>query len=173
MLIGYKDSGEIVGFFDEEYPKDKLPKNVEAISDEAYNAFFLAQNTKEQNAHNFWNREKKVTEFKEIEASVAVELTREEKIERLKQEFLARVDATLNATAHERGYDNIHTAVSYAGYENKFQAEGISFGKWRSNVYEWGYALLEKIEKGEVDINSVSIDETLKSMPVYEGVKNG
>lgn len=167
MLIGYKDSGEIIGFFDEEYPKDKLPKNVEAISDEAYNAFFVVQNLKEQNTHNFWNREKKVTEFKEIKP------TREEKIEFLKQEFLSRVDSILNSTAHEHGYDNINTAVSYAGYENKFQAEGISFGKWRSKVYEWGYTLLEKIEKGEVDINSVSIDETLKSMPVYEDVKNG
>ena len=66
---------------------------------------------------------------KELEKFLAPKPTREEKIERLKQEFLARVDATLNTTAHAHGYDNINTAVSYAGYENKFQAEGISFGK--------------------------------------------
>ena len=99
-------------------------------------------------------------------------MAREQKIELLKQEFLARVDATLNTTAHEHGYDNINTAVSYAGYENKFQAEGISFGKWRSKVYEWGYGLLEKIVKDDVDCDSVSLDETLKSMPTYEGVKD-
>ena len=109
---------------------------------------------------------------KELEEFLTPKMAREQKIELLKQEFLARVDATLNTTAHEHGYDNINTAVSYAGYENKFQAEGISFGKWRSKVYEWGYGLLEKIVKGDVDIDSVSLDETLKSMPTYEGVKD-
>lgn len=109
---------------------------------------------------------------KELEEFLAPKMAREQKIEFLKQEFLARVDAILNTTAHEHGYDNINTAVSYAGYENKFQAEGISFGKWRSRVYEWGYGLLEKIVKGDVDCDSVSLDETLKSMPTYEGVKD-
>ena len=107
---------------------------------------------------------------KEIETTKAVEPTREEKIERLKQEFLSRVDTILNSTAHAHGYDNINTAVSYAGYENKFQAEGISFGKWRSSVYEWGYGLLEKIIKGEVDIDKTNLDEVLKAMPTYQGV---
>ena len=105
-----------------------------------------------------------------LEEFLAPKPTREEKIERLKQEFLARVDTILNTTAHEHGYDNINTAVSYAGYENKFQAEGISFGKWRSSVYEWGYGLLEKIMKGELDIDKTNIDEVLQAMPAYQGV---
>lgn len=105
-----------------------------------------------------------------LEEFLAPKPTREQKIELLKQEFLARVDATLNTTAHEHGYDNINTAVSYAGYENKFQAEGISFGKWRSKVYEWGYGLLEKIMKGELDIDKTNIDEVLQAMPAYQGV---
>lgn len=105
-----------------------------------------------------------------LEEFLAPKPTREQKIELLKQEFLARVDATLNTTAHEHGYDNINTAVSYAGYENKFQAEGISFGKWRSKVYEWGYGLLEKIVKGELDIDKTNIDEVLQAMPAYQGV---
>jgi hypothetical protein len=107
---------------------------------------------------------------KELEKFLTPKMAREQKIERLKQEFLARVDATLNTTAHEHGYDNINTAVSYAGYENKFQAEGISFGKWRSKVYEWGYGLLEKIMKGELDIDKTNIDEVLQAMPAYQGV---
>lgn len=105
-----------------------------------------------------------------LEEFLAPKPTREEKIERLKQEFLARVDATLNATAHAHGYDNINTAVSYAGYENKFQAEGVCFGKWRSKVYEWGYGLLEKIMRGELDIDKTNIDEVLQAMPAYQGV---
>lgn len=107
---------------------------------------------------------------KELEEFLTPKMAREQKIELLKQEFLARVDTTLNTTAHEHGYDNINTAVSYAGYENKFQAEGISFGKWRSNVYEWGYGLLEKIMKGELDIDKTNIDEVLQAMPAYQGV---
>ena len=107
---------------------------------------------------------------KELEEFLTPKMAREQKIELLKQEFLARVDATLNTTAHEHGYDNINTAVSYAGYENKFQAEGISFGKWRSKVYEWGYGLLEKIMKGELDIDKTNIDEVLQAMPAYQGV---
>ena len=107
---------------------------------------------------------------KELEKFLAPKMAREEKIERLKQEFLARVDTILNTTAHEHGYDNINTAVSYAGYENKFQAEGISFGKWRSSVYEWGYGLLEKIMRGELDIDKTNIDEVLQAMPAYQGV---
>lgn len=107
---------------------------------------------------------------KELEKFLTPKMAREQKIERLKQEFLARVDTTLNTTAHEHGYDNINTAVSYAGYENKFQAEGISFGKWRSRVYEWGYGLLEKIMKGELDIDKTNIDEVLQAMPAYQGV---
>lgn len=107
---------------------------------------------------------------KELEEFLTPKMAREQKIERLKQEFLARVDATLNTTAHEHGYDNINTAVSYAGYENKFQAEGISFGKWRSSVYEWGYGLLEKIMRGELDIDKTNIDEVLQAMPAYQGV---
>ena len=107
---------------------------------------------------------------KELEKFLTPKMAREQKIERLKQEFLARVDTTLNTTAHEHGYDNINTAVSYAGYENKFQAEGISFGKWRSKVYEWGYGLLEKIMRGELDIDKTNIDEVLQAMPAYQGV---
>ena len=107
---------------------------------------------------------------KELEEFLTPKMAREQKIELLKQEFLARVDTTLNTTAHEHGYDNINTAVSYAGYENKFQAEGISFGKWRSKVYEWGYGLLEKIMKGELDIDKTNIDEVLQAMPAYQGV---
>lgn len=107
---------------------------------------------------------------KELEEFLAPKRAREQKIEFLKQEFLARVDTILNTTAHEHGYDNINTAVSYAGYENKFQAEGISFGKWRSKVYEWGYGLLEKIMRGELDIDKTNIDEVLQAMPAYQGV---
>ena len=37
-------------------------------------------------------------------------------------------------------------------------------------MYEWGYGLLEKIMKGELDIDKTNIDEVLKAMPAYQGV---
>lgn len=143
----YKDKNNEVFAYEDDVSEEDLKKNIKGFS--------LTSLTQ-----------------KELEEFLTPKMAREQKIEFLKQEFLARVDTILNTTAHEHGYDNINTAVSYAGYENKFQAEGISFGKWRSRVYEWGYGLLEKIMKGDVDCDSVSLDETLKSMPTYEGVKD-
>lgn len=104
---------------------------------------------------------------KDIETIEPTEPSREQKIDQLKQEFLIKVDSILNSTANKHGYDNINTAVTYAGYENKFQAEGISFGKWRSSVYEWGYGLLEKIMKDEVNIDNVNLDTIIDSMPRF------
>ena len=143
----YKDKNNEVFAYEDDVSEEDLKKNIKGFS--------LTSLTQ-----------------KELEEFLTPKMAREQKIEFLKQEFLVRVDTILNTTAHEHGYDNINTAVSYAGYENKFQAEGISFGKWRSRVYEWGYGLLEKIMKGDVDCDSVSLDETLKSMPTYEGVKD-
>lgn len=147
MMRYYKDKNSEIYAYEDDISDDDLTKSIKRLS-----LTLLTQ--------------------KELEEFLTPKPTREKKIEFLKQEFLAKVDAILNTTAHEHGYDNINTAVTYAGYENKFQAEGISFGKWRSRVYEWGYGLLEKIVKGDVDCDSVSLDETLKSMPTYEGVKN-
>lgn len=86
-------------------------------------------------------------------------------LEQLKAGFIREIDAILDAKAREYGYDNINTAVSYAGYENSFQQEAIAFGKWRSSVWEWGYALQDRVVKGEVDVSSLSIDNVIKDMP--------
>lgn len=96
--------------------------------------------------------------------------TQEQILENLKREFTARIDAILNETAQSKGYDNINTAVSYAGYTNSFKAEGVAFGKWRSAVWEWGYSLLAQQEKmGEdFDYTSVNLDEILATMPKFE-----
>ena len=85
----------------------------------------------------------------------------------LKGEFLSNVDEILNQEARKKGYDSIVTAVSYAGYENSFQAEGIKFGKWRSLVYEWGYALLKEIESGKRSLPQ-SFEEIKNDMPKFE-----
>ncbi|MGP1484756.1 MAG: hypothetical protein ACTTJC_01440 [Campylobacter sp.] len=95
------------------------------------------------------------------------ELSEEEKMTALKAEFLSNVDEILNQEARKKGYDSIVTAVSYAGYENSFQAEGIKFGKWRSQVYEWGYALLKEIESGKRSLPQ-SFEEIKNDMPKFK-----
>ena len=95
------------------------------------------------------------------------ELSEEEKMTALKREFLGNVDEILNQEARKKGYDSIVTAVSYAGYENSFQAEGIKFGKWRSQVYEWGYALLKEIESGKRSLPQ-SFEEIKNDMPKFK-----
>lgn len=89
-------------------------------------------------------------------------------LEALQITFKARVDEIMNKEARARGYDDIVSAVSYAGYENAFQKEALAFGKWRSNVWSWGYSLLNQIQNSEININELNIDEVFKDMPRLE-----
>ena len=66
--------------------------------------------------------------------------------------LLAVVDAHLNATAKEMGYDDIRTAVTYAEEPAvpKFQAEGQALRAWRSLVYAKCYEVLAKVQANEI-----------------------
>ncbi|MBR8466174.1 hypothetical protein KDE13_07460 [Campylobacter sp. faydin G-140] len=90
----------------------------------------------------------------------------------LEAEFKNRVQTILDQKAKEKGYDSIVSAVSYAGYENVFQTEAINFGKWRANVWAWGYKVLEDVKSGKIDITSTDINEVLASMPEFKGDSN-
>lgn len=62
--------------------------------------------------------------------------------------FKDAIQARLDSAARAKGYDNIVSACSYAGYENVFQGEAIAFGQWRANVWAYGYAELDKVLNG-------------------------
>lgn len=89
----------------------------------------------------------------------------QDKLTSLKEQFINAIDEVLNSEAKKRGYDDIKSARSYAGYDNAFRAESEAFGKWSANVWQWGYALLERIKNGEVDINTLELSQVLKDMP--------
>ena len=88
-------------------------------------------------------------------------------LEELTALFKEKTQELLDAKAREKGYDDILSACSYAGYDNDFRAEGESFGIWRAKVWKYGYALLEAISKGKKELPK-SFEELMKDLPKFE-----
>lgn len=93
-------------------------------------------------------------------------------LEELTALFKEKTQQLLDAKAREKGYDDILSACSYAGYDNDFRAEGEAFGIWRAKVWKYGYALLNAIAEGKHKMPK-SFDEILAEMPTLEEVHNG
>ncbi|MBE2986658.1 hypothetical protein CCAL12920_08280 [Campylobacter sp. RM12920] len=93
---------------------------------------------------------------------------KEPTLEEIKAKFLSDIDTILNQKAHEKGYDNIATAASYAAMPNPFYEEGVAFFKWRSEVYTYCYGILEKVQKGELAITDENIAKVMQNMPKLE-----
>lgn len=57
----------------------------------------------------------------------------------------------MDAVAKTKGYDNLLSVVTYADEPTvpTFQAEGIAFRAWRSQVWAYCYEQLAKVLKGE------------------------
>lgn len=67
----------------------------------------------------------------------------------------AVVQGHLDATARQRRYDSIQTAVSYRDDPNPvFAAEGEALFAWRSAVWTAALAILADVEAGEMPIPS-------------------
>lgn len=64
--------------------------------------------------------------------------------------FELQVQAHLDTAAKARGYDSIMTAVSYADEPvvAKFQADGLAFRAWRSQVWAYAYQALADVDAG-------------------------
>lgn len=96
--------------------------------------------------------------FEHLLPSGTVEITEQEAAELLApppptaEEYIQQVSGAvqnvLDAEAQSLGYDNIHTAVTYAAETAvaKFSTDGKSFRKWRSLVWAYCYAALEQFE---------------------------
>ena len=63
----------------------------------------------------------------------------------------AAIQAHLDATAKQYGYDDMKTAVTYADepFIPKFQMEGQALRKWRSHVWAVAYTELDKRQEGD------------------------
>ena len=83
--------------------------------------------------------------------------------EQIIEVFKAAIQNTLDEAARANGYDDIVSACSYAGYPNVFQAEAITFGQWRANVWSYGYAELDKVMAGTRPVPTVA--EILAELP--------
>ena len=93
-------------------------------------------------------------------------------LEELTALFKEKTQELLDAKAREKGYDDILSACSYAGYDNDFRAEGEAFGIWRARVWKYGYGLLNAIAEGKHKMPK-SFDEILAEMPTLEEAHNG
>lgn len=87
--------------------------------------------------------------------------------EEIVQLFKHKIQEVLDLKAQSKGYDNIVSACSYAGYVNSFQAEGESFGIWRANVWSYGYSQLALIESGQRTLPTV--EAFIAELPVFAG----
>lgn len=76
------------------------------------------------------------------------------------------IQAELDKEAVLAGYDNIHTAVTYAAETAvaKFSTDGKSFRKWRSLVWKYAYDVLADYQAG--NIPEPTIEDMLFNMPV-------
>lgn len=59
-------------------------------------------------------------------------------------EYAAAVQAHLDAAARSRDFDDIVSACSYAAGQNAFQADGLKFLTWRSQVWTFVYAMRDQ-----------------------------
>lgn len=84
-------------------------------------------------------------------------------LEATKRSYELAVSQHLDTTVQAKGYDNIVSATSYAGYTNTFQAEGIAAGEWRSAVWSACYQILVDVEAGTRP--TPTIDELIAELP--------
>lgn len=93
------------------------------------------------------------------------EFTPEEIAAKAIDSIAAAIQSELDKEAQILGYDNIHTAVTYATEPAvaKFQTDGKSFRKWRSNVWAYCYAILADYEAG--NIPEPTVEEIIANMP--------
>ena len=78
--------------------------------------------------------------------------------------FSSAIQTHLDNTARQRRYDSIHTAISYRGDANPvFASEAAALFVWRSAVWTYSTAELDKVMAGERDIPTV--DAFLAELP--------
>ena len=79
--------------------------------------------------------------------------------------FSSAIQTQLDNTARQRRYDSIHTAISYRDDANPvFASEAAALFAWRSAVWTYSTAELDKVMAGERDIPTV--EEFIAELPV-------
>lgn len=87
--------------------------------------------------------------------------------EEIQEQLTAAVQGYMDKTAQTRGYDNIHTACSYANStDHIFAAEGQACLAWRDKVWRKCYDILAEVKAGAREIPTV--EELIAELPVLE-----
>ncbi|MDQ1183593.1 hypothetical protein [Agrobacterium larrymoorei] len=100
------------------------------------------------------------------DASIIITAEQEAQQQRatLQKKFTGAIQTHLDATASQRRYDSIHTAISYRDDPNpKFAAEAAALFAWRSAVWTYATDELDKVVAGERAIPTV--EEFLAELP--------
>lgn len=80
----------------------------------------------------------------------------------------ALVQSHLDTVAQSKGYDNILSAVSYAGSGHPvYDAEGLAFKVWRSECWDVAFAILGNVFAGTRQMPSSS--DFVAELPVFQG----
>ena len=90
------------------------------------------------------------------------EPTEQEKMLAHKAEIEAQLDAHLLDLAKSRGYDDRESLATYFNStKEKFRKEAIAFVRYRDDVYDKGYEILDKCISGEIDYRDVTLEYIL------------
>jgi len=86
-------------------------------------------------------------------------------------DFSAKVEKhvglMLDLKANERGYGDIVSACSYAGYTNPFQKESQQYLAWRGALWKALYDYSNEVKTGVRPVPT-SVDEVVATLPVFD-----
>ena len=86
------------------------------------------------------------------------------------------VQKMLDDKALEKGFNDLKSgshmdrAVTYAGYDNVFKDDALTLASWRSAVW---LDLETKMNSGEYDLNTLTVDFVLNTIVTYEEYVSG
>lgn len=90
------------------------------------------------------------------------EPTEEEKMLAHKAKIEAQLDAHLLDLAKSRGYDDCKSLATYFNStKERFRKDAIAFVRYRDDVYDVGYDIIDKCISGEIDYRVVTLEYIL------------
>ena len=105
------------------------------------------------------------SEYEEIVCSAYIEAPITE--EQIQAHLTQVVQNYMDTTVQTKGYDNIHTACTYANSTNEtFKAEGTACVVWRDAVWRKCYDILAEVKAGTREIPTE--EELISELPKLE-----
>jgi hypothetical protein len=119
----------------------------------------LINNTTIPEGHRFYAQA-----LAEVEAGEAIILSYVAPLP-TEEDYSAAIQSKLDEAARAKGFDNIHTAASYADEPSvpRFQTDGIAFREMRSLVWAASYVIMAEVKAGLRTMPT--IDELLLELP--------